>query len=70
MHIHGVIIQYNVKWEWIFIGAEAGTSAPMNELLRMPKSTYLPPNASILIVGKVVTNPAIDLTEGHLLGRG
>lgn len=28
----------------------------------------LPTNASILVIGEVITDPAVNLTEGHLFG--
>lgn len=28
----------------------------------------LPANASILVIGEVIADPAVNLTEGHLLG--
>lgn len=30
----------------------------------------LPANASVFVVGEVVADPAVDLAERHLLGRG
>lgn len=40
------------------------------EMMEAVKELYLPANASVLIIGEVVTDPAVDVTQGHLLGRG
>lgn len=32
--------------------------------------SHLPTDASILVIGEVITDPAVDLTESHLLGWG
>lgn len=35
---------------------------------RPQKQSHLPANASILVIGEVIADPAVNLTEGHLLG--
>lgn len=36
---------------------------------RLQKPSHLPTDASVLVIGEVVTDPAVNLAEGHLLGR-
>lgn len=52
-------------------GMTAGYKTKLaQEMMEAVKELYLPANASVLIIGEVVTDPAVDVTQGHLLGRG
>lgn len=35
---------------------------------KLQKHSHLPTNASILVIGEVITDPAVNLAESHLLG--
>lgn len=40
----------------------------MKKQHRLREPPHLPANAGILVIGEVVTDPAVNLAEGHLLG--